>query len=111
MTLRHRSSRMAVLLAWQTRLSTSMNGKVMVMTYSGWDAVGRPTGAASTGRGAATLKCAYDDVARTMTITGPAGMEVDTYDPDGNMIREVSTDGGGKTEFAFKIAKTETVCR
>jgi hypothetical protein len=46
-----------------------------------------------------------------MTITGPAGVQVDTYDVDGNMIHEISTDGGGKTDFAIKIVRTEMVCR
>jgi len=96
----------------QTRISTSMRGNVIVMTYSGWDAAGRPTGGVTSGRGpAVTLKYAYDDAARTMTITGPAGVEVDTYDADGNMIHETSTDGGGKTDYAIKIAKTDSVCR
>jgi hypothetical protein len=96
----------------QTRLSTSMRGNVMVLTYSGWDAMGRPTGGTASGRGpTVTLKYAYDDAARTMTITGPAGAEVDTYNADGNMIHEVSTDGSGKTDYDIKITKTDTVCR
>jgi hypothetical protein len=46
-----------------------------------------------------------------MRTTGPVGVQIDTYDADGNMIHEVSTDGGGKTEIAIKIIKTERVCR
>jgi hypothetical protein len=96
----------------QTRISTAMKGNLIVMTYNGWDAMGRPTGGVSSSRASTvTLKYDYDDAARTMTITGPAGVEVDTYNADGNMIQETSTDGGGKTEYAIKITKTETVCR
>jgi hypothetical protein len=46
-----------------------------------------------------------------MTITGPVGVEVDTYNADGNMIHEVSTDGSGRTEYATDILKTEKACR
>jgi hypothetical protein len=96
----------------QTRLSTSINNNLMVITYSGWDSLGRPTRALSSSRASTvSLTYAYDDAARTMTITGPAGVEVDTYDANGNMIHEVSTDGGGKVDFAIKIVKTEKVCR
>jgi hypothetical protein len=96
----------------QTRLSTSVNNNLMVTTYSGWDAAGRPTLAVSSSRASTvSLKYAYDDAARTMAITGPAGVEIDTYNADGNMIHEVSGDGGGKAEFAIRIVKTDTVCR
>jgi hypothetical protein len=96
----------------QTRISTRMNGNLMVVTYGAWDSLGRPTSAVSSNRASTvSLTYSYDDRARTMKITGPAGEEVDTYNADGNMIHEVSTDGGGKTDFAIKIAKTETVCR
>jgi len=92
----------------QTRLTTAMAGRQQVVTYSAWDAAGRPTGALSNN---VALQYKYDDTARTMTITGPAGVETDTYDADGNMIHEVSMDGGGTTTFAIKITKTEKVCR
>jgi hypothetical protein len=96
----------------QTRLSTAVNNNLMVMTYNGWDAVGRPTGGVSSSKASTvSLKYTYDDAARTMTIAGPAGVEVDTYNADGNMIHEISTDGSGKTDFAIKIVKTEMVCR
>jgi YD repeat-containing protein len=96
----------------QTRISTSMNGNLMATTYSAWDALGRPTSAVSSSRASTvTLTYSYDDHARTMTITGPAGEEVDTYNADGNMIHEVSTDGGGKADYAIRIAQTETICR
>jgi hypothetical protein len=96
----------------QTRISTNMKGNLLVMTYDGWDDKGRPTSGVTSSRASTIpLKYAYDDAARTMTITGPAGVEVDTYDADGNMIHETSTDGGGKTEYAIKIVKTDKVCR
>jgi hypothetical protein len=34
-----------------------------------------------------------------MTITSPGGTEVDSYDTDGNMMHEVSTDGGDATKL------------
>jgi hypothetical protein len=95
----------------QTRIATAMNGNLMVMNYSTWDSLGRPTSATSSSRASTiSLKYTYDDGARTMTISGPAGEEVDTFNPDGNMIHEVAT-GRGKTDFAIKIVRTETACR
>lgn len=96
----------------QTRLSTNMNGNLLVTTFSAWDPPGRPTTAIVSSRASTiNLQYKYDDTARTMTITGPAGVQVQTYDADGNMIREESTDGSGKTVYAFKIDKTEKVCK
>lgn len=96
----------------QTRLSTNMAGNLLVTTYGGWDAAGRPTTATvSTRASTITLQYKYDDAKRTMTITGPAGVEVDTFDVDGNMIHEETTDGGGRTVFTFKINKTDKVCK
>jgi hypothetical protein len=96
----------------QTRLSTAINNNLLVMTYNAWDALGRPTGGVSSSRASTvTLHYAYDDIARTMTITGPAGVEVDTYDGDGNMIHEIATDGSGRTDFAIRIVTHEMVCR
>ena len=96
----------------QTRLSTNMSGNVLVTTYSAWDPLGRPTTALVTS-GASTfnLQYKYDNALRTMTTTGPTGVQVVTYDADGNMIREESTDGGGKAVYAIKINKTEKVCK
>ena len=96
----------------QTRLSTNMAGNLLVTTYSTWDPLGRPTTAIVNSRASTiNLQYKYDDAARTMTINGPAGVQVQTYDADGNMIREESTDGSGKTVYAFKINKTEKVCK
>lgn len=96
----------------QTRLSTNMAGNLLVTTYSAWDPQGRPTSAIVSSKASTiNLQYKYDDTQRTMTTTGPAGVQVDTYDADGNMIREESTDGGGKAVYAFKINKTEKVCK
>jgi YD repeat-containing protein len=96
----------------QTRLSTNMGGNLLVTTYSAWDPLGRPTVATVSSRASTiNLQYKYDDALRTMTTTGPAGVQVDTYDADGNMIREESTDGSGKTIYAFKINKTEKICK
>ena len=96
----------------QTRLSTNMAGNLLVTTYSGWDPLGRPTAAIVSSRASTiNLQYRYDDALRTMKITGQAGVEVDTYDADGNMIREETVDGTGNTTYAFKIDKTEKVCK
>ena len=96
----------------QTRLSTNMGGNLLLTTYSAWDLKGRPTTAIVSSRASTfTLQYSYDDVARTMTTTGSAYVQVDTYDADGNMIQEVSTGSGGKTTFAIKINKTAKVCK
>jgi len=96
----------------QTRVSTAMTGNVLVTTYNAWDPKGRPTSATVSSRASTfALRYAYDDSARTMTITGPAGVEVDTFDADGNMIHETSTDGGGTTTFRINITKTDKVCK
>jgi hypothetical protein len=96
----------------QTRLTTNMGGNLLVTTYSAWDPKGRPTIATVSSKASTIdLQYKYDDALRTMTTTGPAGAQVDTYDADGNMIREESIDGGGKTIYAFKINKTDKVCK
>jgi YD repeat-containing protein len=96
----------------QTRLSTNMGGNLLVTTYSAWDPIGRPTAVkVSSAASTFNLQYKYDDALRVMTITGPAGVQVQTYDADGNMIREETTDGGGKALYAIKINKTEKVCK
>ena len=96
----------------QTRVSANMSGNLLVTTYSTWDQLGRPT-TAKISSAASTIELKYkcDDVLRTMTTTGPAGSQVDTYNADGNMIREVSEDGSGRAIYDVKINKTERVCK
>ena len=96
----------------QTRLSTNMGGNLLVTTYSAWDALGRPTAATVSSRASTiNLQYKYDDVLRTMTTTNPVGVQVDTYDSDGNMTREEAIDGSGKTIFSITINKTDKVCK
>ena len=96
----------------QTRISANMSGNLVVTTYSTWDSFGRPTTAkVSSAASTIELKYKYDDVLRTMATTGPAGNQVDTYNADGNMIREVSEDGSGHAIYDFKINKTDKVCK
>lgn len=96
----------------QTRLLTAVNNNLMVTTYNAWDTVGRPTSdVSSSWASTMSRKYTYDGTARTTTITGPVGVEIDTYDANGNLIHEMSTDGSGKTDSAIKIIKTEMVCR
>ena len=96
----------------QTRLSSNIGATLLITTYDDWDASGRPQ-RATVGSAATkiTLRYKYDDVARTMTTTGPAGVQIDTYDANGNMIHEVATDPTGKTIFSIKIDKTDKVCK
>jgi len=96
----------------QTRLSTNMGGNLLVSTYGGWDPKGRPTTAIVSSKASTiNLQYKYDDALRTMTTTNPVGVQIETYDADGNIIRSESTDGGGKTTFAFKLNKMDKVCK
>ena len=96
----------------QTRLSTNMSGNLLVATYNAWDPAGRPTAAVVSSKASTiNLQYKYDDALRTMTTTNQGGVQIDTYDADGNMTRGESTDGSGKTVFTFKINKTQKVCK
>ncbi|HXT70441.1 MAG TPA: hypothetical protein VN700_11830 [Vicinamibacterales bacterium] len=96
----------------QTRLTSNMGGNLLVTTYTSWDPKGRPTIATISSQASSfNLQYKYDDALRTMTITGPAGIEVDTYDENGNMIKEETADGMGRTFYAVKITKTDKVCK
>jgi YD repeat-containing protein len=89
-----------------------MAGNLLVTTYSAWDPLGRPTAAIVSSRASTiNLQYKYDDALRTMTTTNPVGVQVDTYDADGNMTREEAIDGSGKTTYSIKINKTEKVCK
>ena len=95
----------------QTSIVSNMGGIRQVTTYGGWDVKGRPTTATVSGGTPFTLQYKYDDVQRTMTTTGPGGSQVDTYDANGNMIREEAVDGHGRTVFSIKINKTDKICK
>ena len=96
----------------QTRLTSNMGGNLLVTTYTSWDPKGRPTVATVSSMGSSfNLQYKYDDTLRTMTIVSPAGLQVHGYDADGNLIKEDSADGSGRTVFSIKINKTEKVCK
>ena len=96
----------------QTRLTSNMGGNLLVTSYTSWDPRGRPTFATvSTPASSFNLQYKYDDTLRTMTITGPAGIQVHGYDADGNLIKEDNADGGGRSVTSIKINKTEKVCK
>lgn len=80
-------------------------------TYTAWDASGRPTAlTSSVGFG---LTYAYDDAARTQTITNTnGGVLIQTYDANGNFIESNGSPGGGVTSKTIhKIDATGKVCR
>lgn len=106
-----------------TREYASSRGIRTSSTFTAWDALGRPTEEISS-----SLTCAhnrwaltYDDVARTWIsrLTQPGtgqGCSSDstytvTYDPDGNVVRQVSTYRGATSWVSTStITSTETVC-
>ena len=94
-----------------TRFSTQLStGITEVLTFSAWDTFGRPT--AATGS-TTTFVYAYDDAARTATITnGQGGTITQSFDANGIVVRQVSVVPGGGTETqVWTIQTTDMVCR
>jgi YD repeat-containing protein len=81
-----------------------------VQTFNAWDTFGRPT-AATTNRESFTY--AYDDAARTMTLTNVSagGVITQTFDANGNQIRQVSVSSTESGTATVTIQATATVCR
>jgi hypothetical protein len=86
-----------------------VDGPTIKTIYSSWDAFGRPTAHTTGGQ---VFKSAYDDTNRTMTVTGPGGVQVRTFDQHGNAIREANAPAGGApSATTITIQKTVTACR
>jgi len=88
-------------------------------TYTEWDKAGRPTKVQDVGRGFNnTRDVSFDDVQRTRTIrVTPAGRgqvvmtTIETFDADGNPIRQVATAGPSTTTTTITINSTQRICR
>jgi len=85
------------------------DGRTVKTTYSAWDASGRPTAHTTSGQ---AFRYAYDDAKRTMTITGPGGVQVHWFDQNGNLIKQDDSPAGAPASTTtVTITKTATVCR
>jgi hypothetical protein len=99
-------------------VASSRQGSGYTMTYTEWDASGRPTAGSTTFiKGPTTsLKVAYDDATRTVTTTTGAGNQWVTcdmvYDADGNASSTScrSPDGPSSASKTTTTA-TEKICR
>lgn len=92
-----------------TGFSTAVPGQTIVTTYTAWDASGRPTAGS---RGGAALTLAYNDAARTQTVTiAGLGMEVTTHDANGNVTSIAQSYGAATVTTTTAIASTAVVCK
>jgi hypothetical protein len=89
------------------------NGTTQTVVHTGWDAAGRPTGATLSIPEPTTLLYAYNDAARSYTITTPSvgGVQTHTFNADGNLISLVATVAGRTTTQTVAISGTGRVCK
>jgi YD repeat-containing protein len=88
-------------------------------TYTEWDQAGRPTKVQDVGRGFNnTRDVSFDDAQRTRTTRvtpaerGQVVMTtIETFDADGNPIRQVATAGPSTTTTTITINRTQRICR
>ena len=86
-------------------------------TYTAWDPAGRPTigTIANPSPIPLSLTIAYDDVARTSTMTsgvfGIQATSVSTYDENGNLVSIVVTGPGQSSTTTVTNLSTGTVCK
>jgi hypothetical protein len=91
-------------------------GSVTTM-YTAWDPAGRPTTGTieSPAPIPLSVSIAYDDVARTSTMTsGVFGIQttsVTTYDADGNLVSSVVTGPGQSSTTTVTNVSTGTICK
>ena len=86
-----------------------VDGRIVKTTYTAWDASGRPIAHVTAGQ---AFKYAYDNAKRTMSIAGPGGTQVHSFDQNGNLIGESDATAGGKpSSTTITIGKTAQVCR
>lgn len=94
-------------------VNTSPAG-VSTTTYTAWDASGRPTVGTDVGPGFNnTLAISYDAGSRTRTtsINGGAVTTTETFDANGNLIRQVSSGGGSTTTSNITVGATQRICK
>jgi hypothetical protein len=89
---------------------------VSTTTYSSWDAAGRPRVAHDKGPGFNNRRdISYDDRARTRTtrVNGGLVVTVETFDANGNPLRQTTSNGTGTPQIisTFQITATEKICR
>lgn len=95
----------------QTEMTFEYSGRTVKTIYSEWDTFGRPTALTNSGQ---TLRYAYDDAKRTLTIrnTTAGGSQVHTFDVNGNLIKEeINPPAGSSTSTVVTVRKTAKVCR
>lgn len=84
-------------------------------TYTAWDASGRPTAANDVGPGFNnSLSISYDNAARTRTtsVLGLGLTTTETFDANGNPIRQVVTAGGAVSSTTdITPLSTQQICR
>jgi YD repeat-containing protein len=94
-------------------------GSPATTTYTEWDAAGRPTRVKDVGPGFNNTRVvSYDDMQRTRTTKViPEGRSdvvvttVETFDADGNPIRQVASGGPSTSTTTIAINNTQRVCR
>ena len=94
-------------------------GSTATTTYTEWDAAGRPTKVQDAGPGFNNTRVvSYDDGQRTRTTRViPAGQSqavittVETFNADGNPVRQVASGGPSASTTTITINNTERVCR
>jgi YD repeat-containing protein len=88
-------------------------------TYTEWDAAGRPTKAQDVGPGFKNTRVvSYDDGQRTRTTrvipegqTQAVVTTVETFNADGNPVRQAASGGPSATTTTITINSAERVCR
>lgn len=102
----------------QAAVNMTGAGSSATYVYSAWDAQGRPTAGTLTVQGGLNfpVTVAYDDSARTITISaGPGGaanaVNVITLDADGNLVRVTGQTSGFVSDSVYTITARQTVCQ
>lgn len=97
-----------------TRIVGTSAAGTSTTTYTAWDGSGRPTAGTDVGPGFNNVvTAAYNDGARTRTMNFAGGVTtVETFDANGNAIRQV-TSAGGTTSSTTVITPltTQQICR
>ncbi len=97
-----------------TDVSGAVPPATTTTTYTTWDSSGRPTTARDVGPGYDNTRIiTYDDGQRTRTNTlmGGALVTVETFDADGNILRQVTTGGTTVSTTVFATTATARVCK